>query len=156
MSLRKRIRFCRHGHAKIVEPDPLEPGKLKLGQKLGVAQTVFLANRVFVPCQKGPFWRKRRKWPICIRPTENKGFAPQMAGVTQAKAWFRKSRVCSSLKNRIEKPTLTCWPFPYYFVRISGFLLILHRSRCFQQIFKRAQKQCDRWEKTRERKSFPN
>ena len=29
------------------------------------------------PAQKGPFWRKRRKWWICILPTENQGFAPQ-------------------------------------------------------------------------------
>ena len=28
-------------------------------------QTVFLS-----PAKKGPFWRKRRKWPICILPTE--------------------------------------------------------------------------------------
>ena len=43
------------------------------------------ANRVFdkpgflSPCQKGPFWRKRRKWRIWSLPTENEGFAPQTA-----------------------------------------------------------------------------
>ena len=41
------------------------------------AQTVFLVNRVFVPCPKGAVLTKRRKWRICILPTENKGFAPQ-------------------------------------------------------------------------------
>ena len=84
-------------------------------------------NRVFgKPCfgpppKKGPFWRKRRKRQICILPTANKGFAPQtpkttkmaMAGVTQEKAWFRKSRVCSSLNSdRSGFTTLIAWYNP--------------------------------------------
>ena len=34
---------------------------------------------VLFPAKEGllKFWRKRRKWRICILPTENKGFAPQ-------------------------------------------------------------------------------
>ena len=41
----------------------------------GVAQTVFLVNRVSVPCQKGAvLTKKAKKWRICILPTENKGF----------------------------------------------------------------------------------
>ena len=71
--------------------------------EVGVAQTVFLVNRVLSPAKKGPFWRKQRKWQICILPTENKGLdrppkTTKMTKITQEKAWFRKGRVCSSLK----------------------------------------------------------
>ena len=37
------------------------PGREFCDFPLGVTQTVFLVNRVFVPCQKGPFGQRRRK-----------------------------------------------------------------------------------------------
>ena len=47
---------------------------------------------------------------LLILPIENQGFAPpkttkmtKMVGITQAKAWFRKSRVCFSLNYRSSK-----------------------------------------------------
>ena len=72
---------------------------------VGVAQTVFLVNRVFVPCQKGHFDEngendefavyplKTRVW--LLRPPKTTKMT-KMAGVTQEKAWFWKGRVCSS------------------------------------------------------------
>ena len=54
------------------------PGKDYLARSyIGVAQTVFLVNRVFVSCQKGAVLTKTVKMRICILPAENKGFAPQ-------------------------------------------------------------------------------
>ena len=69
---------------------------------VGVQETVLLVNRVFVPPKRGGFWRKRRKWRICVlasktralllRPRETTKMT-KMAGVPQAKAWFTKSTV---------------------------------------------------------------
>ena len=86
------------------------PGRRQLTEinrhLIRVAQTVFLVNRVFAPCQKGAILTKTANMTNLHFTTENKVFAPQtpkttkmtkMAGVTQAKAWFRESRVCSSL-----------------------------------------------------------
>ena len=73
---------------------------------LGVTQTLCLVNRVFVPCQKGGRFDENAKianlqsthWKqgFLLRPPKTTNMT-KMAGVTQAKAWFRKSRVCSSL-----------------------------------------------------------
>ena len=71
----------------------------------GVAQTVFLVNRVFVPCQKGAFFlfenRENDEFAFYLLKTRASLFRPpkttKMAGVTQAKAWLFKSQVCSSL-----------------------------------------------------------
>ena len=70
------------------------------------------SNRIFgklcfYPLPKrGRFDENGENDEFAVLPTETKGFAPpkttemtKMAGVTQAKAWFRKSRVCSSLSN---------------------------------------------------------
>ena len=38
----------------------------KLSSKFGVPKTVLLVNRAFVPPEKGGFWRKWRRWRICI------------------------------------------------------------------------------------------
>ena len=72
-----------------------------------VAQTVSLASRVFVSCQKeGRFDKNGEKDDFAFYPLKTRALllrppkttkVTKMAGVTQAKAWFRKSRVCSSL-----------------------------------------------------------
>ena len=65
------------------------------------------SRQVFVPCQKGAVSTKTAKmtnfafYPLITRasllrlPKTTK--MTKMAGVTQAKAWFRKSRACASL-----------------------------------------------------------
>ena len=81
--------------------------------ELGVAQTVFLVNRVFVPCQKGPVFDEDGEndefafYPLktmvsLLRPSPTTKMT-KMAGVTQEKAWFRESRVCSSLIDQESK-----------------------------------------------------
>ena len=77
----------------------------QISSKIGVAQTVFLVNRVFVPCQKrGRFDENGENDKFTFHPLKTRAShirlqkTTKMAGVTQAKAWFRKSRVCSSLK----------------------------------------------------------
>ena len=77
-------------------------------RKLGVAETVFLVNRVFVPCQKRlfdengendelAFYPLKRRASL-IRPPKTTKMT-KMACLTQAKAWFRKSRACSSVRH---------------------------------------------------------
>ena len=59
---------------------------------IGMAYTMFLVNRVFVPCQKGAGLTKAAKMTnLHPRTPETKW------RVAQAKAWFRESRACSSL-----------------------------------------------------------
>ena len=106
----------------------LSQRKTKGGGKLreGLAQTVSLVNRVFGKLPKrGRFDENSAKWRICILPTENKGFArrtkttkmTKVAGVTQAKAWFRKSLVCFSLtgeaKHTKEPLPKNCFGHPH-------------------------------------------
>ena len=70
---------------------------LKVKIFIGVAQTVFLVNRVFVPCQKGAVLTKTAKsdevafYPLktrasLLRPPKTTKMT-KMAGVTQEKAW---------------------------------------------------------------------
>ena len=40
--------------------------KVSLLGLYGVQETVLLVNRAFVPPKGGGFWRKRRKWRICV------------------------------------------------------------------------------------------
>ena len=56
----------------------------------------------FCRLARATFWRKQQKWQIYVLPTEKKALLlkppektkmTKMAGVTRAKAWFRKSRV---------------------------------------------------------------
>ena len=67
---------------------------------------MFLVNRVIVPCQKGPFDGNGENDEIAFYPVKTRASLlrppkttrmTKMAGVTQATAWFRKSRFCSSL-----------------------------------------------------------
>ena len=75
-----------------------------------VAQTVFLVNRLFVPCQKRARFDENGEndefafYPLktmvsLLRPPQTTKMT-KMAGVTQEKAWLRESRVCSSLNYR--------------------------------------------------------
>ena len=60
--------------------EPFRSIQIDYGQTFGVAETVFLVNRVFVPCQKGAVLTKMAKmtnFGICVLPTESRGFAPQ-------------------------------------------------------------------------------
>ena len=69
---------------------------------VGVQETVLLVNRAIVPPKRGGFWRKRRKWRICILTSKTRALLlkpreptkmTKMAGVPRAKAWFTKSTV---------------------------------------------------------------
>ena len=71
---------------------------------IGVAQTVFLVNRVLSPAKRGCFDKNGENDEFAFYPLKTRASLlrppkmTKMASVTQAKAWFRKSRVCSSLK----------------------------------------------------------
>ena len=65
--------------------------------------------------KKGPFDENGKNGEFAFYPLKTRAslLEPQkttkitkMAGVTQAKAWFRKSRVCSSLKLAFEEVEL--------------------------------------------------
>ena len=66
--------------------------------KIGVAQIVFLVNRICVPCQKGAFDEDGENDEFAFYPLKRGASllrhpkTTKMAGVTQAKAWFRKNR----------------------------------------------------------------
>ena len=75
------------------------PEKVSKDLKIGVAQTVFL-----VPCERGRSDENGENGEFAFYPLKTRASLlrpPKMtkiAGVTQAKAWFRKSRFCPSLK----------------------------------------------------------
>ena len=92
----------------------------------GVAQTVFLVNRVFVSFQQGGRFDEKGEndefavYPLkarvsFLRPPKT----TKMAVVTQAKTWFGKSGVCSSLILVFSEPEAhCCWhPVP---TRLNG------------------------------------
>ena len=93
-------------------------------------------NRVFgTPCfcplPKGAIWRKQRNWRICILPTETRVSLLRppkttkmtiMAGVTQAKAWFRNRKQNPNWPNCIQqpKPKLeTCLAGPFFWAALN-------------------------------------
>ena len=90
---------------------------------VGVQETVLLVNRAFVPPKKMGFWRKRRKWRICVLTSKTRALLlkpreatklTKMAGVPQAKAWFTKGTVFCSLilaSREVFSPT-SPWYFP--------------------------------------------
>ena len=98
--------------------------------KIGVAQTVFLVNRVFVPYQKGSFWRNGENDKFAFYPLKTRASlhrplkTTKMAGVTQAKTWFRKSRACSSLIRGCWETPERCIPWPLLQYKAQGYIYI--------------------------------
>ena len=95
-------------------------------ENVGVAQTVFLVNRIFCPLRKrGRFDENGENdefafYPLktrvsLLRPPKTTKMT-KMAGVTREKAWFRKNLVCSSLRIQwpfhSESVFLKLWWFP--------------------------------------------
>ena len=81
-----------------------------------MAQTGLLVNRVFFPCQKRgrfaengendefAFYPLKTRASLLRPPKTTKMSLTKMAGVTQAKGWFRKSRVCQQRRRGAAKP----------------------------------------------------
>ena len=90
-----------YGHGIFLQKERIFPGVHKIDAPISgprIADENFTDTRIFL--KQGAFWRKRRKWRICIVPTEGlRSSDPRERKkwrkwpVSQAKAWFRKSRV---------------------------------------------------------------